>query len=1292
MPKKGKKKKTTDASTSKDASEEKSQQQTLQQKEQTSLQHEVSPSTSQAHQKQTTSDLPQQQRQQVSSAAPAAPKLQGAWATRQQQHEQVSQQQGAMRAPQQVPSSVSQQQGALGPRPQQQQTPPSVSQQQGTWGPRPQQQQQALPPVSQQQGAWGLRPQQQQISSSISQQQGAQGPRLQQQQAPSVSQQQGAWGARPQQQQAPPPVSQQQGTWDRQPQQQQTPPSVPQKQGAWGPRPQQQQIPSSISQQQGAQGPRLQQQQAPSVSQQQGAWGARPQQQQAPPPVSQQQGTWDRQPQQQQTPPSVPQKQGAWGPRPQQQQASSFVSQQQGAQGPQLQQQQAPSVSQQQGAWGARPQQQQTPPSVLQQQGTSAPQSQWQQQQHQAAWNQQQPTWWGLQQVPQIGGSGDQVQAIDKNVQQQPSTSAELVETGLEQLSLSKKNKEKGIDYQKEFYAMIPKRKNPLQAGLKGTPITVWTNMFKIIFDKNFISTAVHYDVDIQPKIDKKKGALSKASSESTTQPKKLPKALQRIIFEKFRIEHCKNRYPAFDGNKNAYSAKNLPFDEISADIEIQEEHSQRTKLFKITLKRKEEIDLKWLQNLRPGINLNPTHQIGVQVLDIIMRHQSELQNFSVGRSLFWIVPSRYELGNGLSLGQGGFQSGIAGWNPYLNIDVSHKGFPTNQTVLACMAEFARVDDKNQLTAKNINSIIMSKLNRFLKGLKIIYEIPNVRSTKRTYRIKELSTETSMSYTFSEDDSSNFISIYEYFRKRKNYKICYPNLPVVLVGKVNNKNIYLPAELCTIISKQNYNKKLDEQQTAKMIRMAATSAPDRKQRIEEAFQKIGVNNSPVMRNEFHLSINSEMERVQARILTPPTLKYAERTERVWRGTWQAQAFNRAKNLESSSWTIFNLSGISNIHPRMDDFVKDLKQQASYLGMQIGDPVRPFQFIATRPIDKNEIIHCFQQKNNLKLIIVIIPDFTNELYGIVKQITELRVGVLTQCMKLKTLQRSNPTTVKNILLKINSKLNGINHMLSQIPSSLQNAMLIGADVTHPSPDAQNIPSIAAVATSIDTSTFQYNIALRLQPPKQEMIDDLENIILEQLMMYEKKTSRPPKKIIYYRDGVSEGQLPQVMYHEITAIKKACRTFNRGNIQVNCLIVQKRHHIRFFPTNPKETDDKHGNVKAGTIVDTTITHPDHIDFYLTSHASIQGTSRPTKYRCICNESGFSEDDIEEMTYFLCHMYARCTRSVSYPTPTYYAHLAAYRGRAFIQGVPINLNNLEAQQKILEMKMPESPMYFV
>lgn len=87
-------------------------------------------------------------------------------------------------------------------------------------------------------------------------------------------------------------------------------------------------------------------------------------------------------------------------------------------------------------------------------------------------------------------------------------------------------------------------------------------------------------------------------------------------------------------------------------------------------------------------------------------------------------------------------------------------------------------------------------------------------------------------------------------------------------------------------------------------------------------------------------------------------------------------------------------------------------------------------------------------------------------------------------------------------------------------------------------------------------------------------------------------------------MSEGQFPQVMHYELQAIRNACKRLNPNyQPKISFFVVQKRHHIRLFPADPRNSDDKNKNVQAGTIVDTEITHPSHIDFYLVSHASIQ-----------------------------------------------------------------------------------------
>lgn len=79
--------------------------------------------------------------------------------------------------------------------------------------------------------------------------------------------------------------------------------------------------------------------------------------------------------------------------------------------------------------------------------------------------------------------------------------------------------------------------------------------------------------------------------------------------------------------------------------------------------------------------------------------------------------------------------------------------------------------------------------------------------------------------------------------------------------------------------------------------------------------------------------------------------------------------------------------------------------------------------------------------------------------------------------------------------------------------------------------------------------------------------------------------------------------QVLNEELTSIRHACASLKINATKITFLVVQKRHHTRFFPMNPRDSEDRNGNVPAGTIVDTDITHPTEIDFYLVSHASIQ-----------------------------------------------------------------------------------------
>ena len=135
---------------------------------------------------------------------------------------------------------------------------------------------------------------------------------------------------------------------------------------------------------------------------------------------------------------------------------------------------------------------------------------------------------------------------------------------------------------------------------------------------------------------------------------------------------------------------------------------------------------------------------------------------------------------------------------------------------------------------------------------------------------------------------------------------------------------------------------------------------------------------------------------------------------------------------------------------------------------------------------------------------------------------------------------------------------------------------------------------------------------------------------------KQTNQSPKRIIFYRDGVSEGQFKQVLEKELPLIRGQPITLSRADrllIQdpldackeigitpkITIIIVGKRHHVRFFPS-PKDAD-RSGNCPAGTVVDRDVVHPTEFDFYLQSHGGLLGTSRPAHYSILHDENGFS-----------------------------------------------------------------------
>lgn len=129
----------------------------------------------------------------------------------------------------------------------------------------------------------------------------------------------------------------------------------------------------------------------------------------------------------------------------------------------------------------------------------------------------------------------------------------------------------------------------------------------------------------------------------------------------------------------------------------------------------------------------------------------------------------------------------------------------------------------------------------------------------------------------------------------------------------------------------------------------------------------------------------------------------------------------------------------------------------------------------------------------------------------------------------------------------------------------------------------------MTASLDPLACRYAAAAMNQTRRQEAIADAESMATTLLAEYRRSTNTLPQRIIYIRDGVSEGQFAEILRDELPAIRKAARAITGTGpaVKITVIIVKKRHHTRLFAPNQM-------NVFPGTVVDTGIVHPIEFDF--------------------------------------------------------------------------------------------------
>ncbi|RDX56915.1 Piwi-domain-containing protein [Lentinus brumalis] len=738
------------------------------------------------------------------------------------------------------------------------------------------------------------------------------------------------------------------------------------------------------------------------------------------------------------------------------------------------------------------------------------------------------------------------------------------------------------------------------------------------------------------------------------------------------------NPRPVFDGRKNMFCRRDIRGGDYPVAM-----GRDRTKItHKVTIKRVNVInptDVQKLLRPRQQGDSAELNAMSLNLLQLIVRQAPNLRHrFPADARSFYVETNARDLRIGLSAWRGFFQSVRPTQGRLLiNIDVSHAAIYTPGPLIETMLRYLELRDVRDL--QSINPPNFARLRTFLKGVHVAIVIPG-QSRDRRPRPRPISDLIPHAALQEFDKDGERLTVQRHFESKYNLQLRHPRIVGVRIGKT----AIIPAEFCEVIGGQVYRKKIPPLAQKAFLEFATQKPRLRITDIRNAVSNNTFNyrDSDFM-TEAGMRVHETPVEINGELIEPPPIMYGPSRGSnhpdvlnvpFKSGAWNVvnRRFWKPEKLGNWGVAVFDRAQESTVHRFVSTLVTNLQK----LGMTVMNPHPPIRpgNPSNPEATLQELIAIMngpqlgQQLGKPQLILVMLPANAADCRRTVKHWGDIKMTISTQCVRSGKWERCNDQYCNNVALKINSRLGGVNSAInSPFNDVLKESMVIGADVGHPGPGSQNRPSVVGMVATVDPDVNIMTSAAGVQEPRKEIMGKLDEMIVMALNDWKgwrtlnirgyAQNPLPPKYIIFYRDGVSEGEFSQVAQLEIPLIKGDTEGFRKSGLperiwpKLLFIVVGKRHHIRFFPIDERD-GDKSGNCPAGLLVDKHITNPSYQDFYLQSHAGLLGTSRPAHYVILENQTSLDKQAVQTLTFHLCHTYASATRSVSIPAPVYYA----------------------------------------
>ncbi|KAI6233726.1 hypothetical protein M3Y99_00888000 [Aphelenchoides fujianensis] len=558
--------------------------------------------------------------------------------------------------------------------------------------------------------------------------------------------------------------------------------------------------------------------------------------------------------------------------------------------------------------------------------------------------------------------------------------------------------------------------------------------------------------------------------------------------------------------------------------------------------------------------------------------------------------------------------------------------------------------------AANADQALVKQIDEFLKQL---WFLPLHRpQNTRPLLLHHIAATNAETTTFVRGEQE--IKVAAYFRERYGRELSHPHLPLVVV-KQDGKDVHFPMELCE----------------------ASTRVPaDLERDVMSNLRALGMTNSDAF-SQSHIEIAEQPLQVSGHHFEAPAVQYADCKSVLdfVKGSLGPGKYFRPASI--GRWGIYNLRRASN-RGGNDMTMQDLRTfhdafllSCQRKGVQIGRANDARDIVVSDDMDKEhkEIKTLMENAaaGGCQFVLYVTGKADISIHKTLK-FFEQQTGIITQNVTAPIArqcagigERAMRQTFENVVNKTNMKNGGINYEVSMEDARKdlsEHDLFIGvlANVSGGGFEGHaKHPTVVGYAANDLKHSVEYSGDYIYQEPlRDEKVKVIMKIVETALDRFTKNRGAPPKRVFLYRNSSSEGSFDFVMRYEIPLVRKVLK---ETGAQLVFVVATRLHNICFTPAQPPadpNAKNSERNLRAGTCVDTTITHPCIPEFFLLGHVGELGTAKVPRYNVLHNEPKVDMEDLQRITFHLCFGHQIVNKPTSLPTPVFVASEMAKRGR--------------------------------